>query len=236
MSTVTDMHSHILPRMDDGSRSVEESIAMLRMEAEQGITKIVATPHFYPNQDSPEQFLRRREESVKILQESMAGFSEMPALKMGAEVQFFSGMSHSDLLSALTIDKCNGILIEMPHGPWTTGMLQELEKIHVRLGLVPIIAHIDRYIRPFKTYGIPERLRELPVMVQANASFFLSGKTSRLAFRLLKEDKIHVLGSDCHRLETRPPRLGEAVSRIEKRMGPDIIRRIQAHERELWVE
>ena len=55
----TDFHSHILPGMDDGSRSVEESLGMLRMEAKHGIRRIVATPHFYARQNSPTEFLDR---------------------------------------------------------------------------------------------------------------------------------------------------------------------------------
>ena len=60
MEKVIDFHSHILPGIDDGSASVEQSIAMLRMEAEQGIDHVVATPHFYPQYDTPEHFLRKR--------------------------------------------------------------------------------------------------------------------------------------------------------------------------------
>ena len=60
---MVDFHSHILPALDDGSANVEESIAMLRAEAEQGITRVVATPHFYIRRDDPEAFLARRSRS-----------------------------------------------------------------------------------------------------------------------------------------------------------------------------
>ena len=63
MSAVIDFHSHVLPGIDDGSPSVEASVEMLRMEAEQGIRHVVATPHFYPRHDTPEHFLRRRAEA-----------------------------------------------------------------------------------------------------------------------------------------------------------------------------
>ena len=55
-----DFHTHILPKMDDGSKSTEESIAMLKMQAEQGIRWVVATPHFYAEPESPQDFLQRR--------------------------------------------------------------------------------------------------------------------------------------------------------------------------------
>ena len=67
MTHLTDFHSHILPGVDDGSTSVEESIAMLRMLSRQGVSHVVATPHFYPNYDDPEQFLRRRKDVYEDL-------------------------------------------------------------------------------------------------------------------------------------------------------------------------
>ena len=60
MDRRVDFHSHILPGVDDGSRSVEESLEMLRAVARQGIGTVVATPPFYANHDTPERFLRRR--------------------------------------------------------------------------------------------------------------------------------------------------------------------------------
>ena len=62
-----DFHTHILPGIDDGSRNSEESIQMLNLEQEQGITKIVFTPHFYANRNSVERFLKRREASYERL-------------------------------------------------------------------------------------------------------------------------------------------------------------------------
>ena len=73
MSKCVDFHSHILPSIDDGSRSVEESIGMLRAMAKQGITHVVATPHFYPQHDTPERFLKRRAEAEAALREAMVG-------------------------------------------------------------------------------------------------------------------------------------------------------------------
>ena len=112
-------------------------------------------------------------------------------------------------------------------------MYRELEGICVKQGLIPVIAHVDRYIRPFKTYGIPERLKELPVFVQANAEFFLDRSTRRMALRMLKTDQIHVLGSDCHNLKDRNPNLGDAISLIQKRLGSERLDWIHTHEQEI---
>ena len=219
MAKTFDFHSHILPGIDDGSSSVEESVAMLRMESEQGIDCVVATPHFYPNYDSPERFLARRQRALEKLQEACAGNTGLPEVKVGAEVYFYSGISDSDVITELTIAGKKCILIEMPAAPWTESMYRELEKITIKQGLTPVIAHIDRYIGPFRTCGIPERLAEMPVIVQANAEFFLRRSTSAMALRMLREGRIHLLGSDAHNLKDRSPNLGEAMRKIEKKLG-----------------
>ena len=233
MPMVVDFHSHLLPLVDDGSKSIDESIALLRMEAEQGIRRVVATPHFYPQHDSPDRFLKRREMAERELRDAMREHAGLPELSIGAEVYYYRGISDSDAISELTIDNKRCILIEMPGSPWTDVMYRELEALYVKRGLIPIIAHLDRYIGRFRTFGIPKRLAELPVMVQANADFFLDRATSSMAMRMLSHGGIHLLGSDCHNLDTRKPNLGEAVDRIRKRLGDDALMRINACEQDV---
>lgn len=235
MSGVVDFHSHVLPGIDDGSGSVAESVSMLCMEAEQGIKHVVATPHFYAQHDTPEHFLKKRLEAELQLREEMQKHNGLPQISIGAEVYFFNGISDSDAISELTIDSKRCILIEMPHAPWTEVMYRELEGIYVKRGLVPIVAHVDRYIGPFRTYGIPRRLAELPVLVQANAEFFLNRGTSAMALRMLRDGRIHLLGSDCHNLKTRKPNLESAVKLIEKRLGEEALVQINSFEQDVLM-
>ena len=230
MSQVVDFHSHILPGIDDGSKSVEESLQMLRMMAKQGITHVVATPHFYPQHDTPERFLKRRAEAEAALREAMVGENDLPTLSIGAEVYYFRGISDSDAIKDLTVDRKRCILVEMPSAPWTETMYQELEALSVKRGLTPVIAHLDRYIGPFRTRGIPKRLAAMPVLVQVNAEFFLEGATARMALRMLKNGTIHLLGSDCHNLSDRSPNLDAALERIQKHLGSEPLEHIRFHE------
>ena len=232
MNGIIDFHSHILPGIDDGSPSVETSVALLRKEAEQGITHVVATPHFYPQKDTPERFLRRRAAAEAALREEMEKHPGLPRLSVGAEVYFFSGISNSEAISKLTIDGKRCVLIEMPLAPWSDMLYRELDGLYRKQGLTPIIAHVDRYISRFRTYGIPERLMELPVLVQANGEFFLKGSTASMALRMLKKGQIHLLGSDCHNLTSRAPDLGQALDRIQKRLGDAPLKEIRYWQRE----
>ena len=109
-------------------------------------------------------------------------------------------------------------------------MYREIGNIYFKQGIIPVIAHVDRYIGPFRDYGIPERLEDLPVMVQANAGFFLRPATRRMAMRMLQRNQIHLLGSDCHNTHTRPPRLGEAAEQIRSKLGEAALTQIMEHQ------
>ena len=209
---------------------------MLRKQAEQGIYHVVATPHFYAQHDSPERFLRRRKWAEDRLREEISQHEGLPKLSVGAEVYYFPGISDSDSIQELTISGKRCILIEMPIPPWTEQMFRELEGIWRKKGLIPIVAHIDRYIAPFRTFRIPERLAQLPVLVQANAEFFLRRSTVGMALRMLKEGRIHLLGSDCHDLSKRPPELGQALQVIRKRLGHDAVSRIVQYQKKVFSE
>ncbi len=222
MSMTVDFHSHILPGIDDGSQNVEESVAMLRQEQAQGIDHIVATPHFYPQHDQLKHFLDRRGQAEEVLREKTVAEPNLPQLHIGAEVHFFSGIGDCDELSLLTIDGGRHIMIEMPHILWTDEMYRQLERIYTKRNLYPILAHIDRYLQGNRSAAkILERLADMPVMIQANAEFFLKRRTAKKAARMLQNRQIHLLGSDCHNLTDRSPNLADALKTIEKRAGAE---------------
>lgn len=223
MSGIIDFHSHVLPGLDDGSVSVEESISMLLMEAEQGVKHVIATPHFYAQYDNLERFLEKRTRSEQLLRKEMKNHIGLPELNIGAEVHFFTGISDSEAIENLAIDSTKYILIEMPHPPWSKEMYRDLEGIFAKRGLTPIVAHVDRYISRFRTFKIPERLEELPVLVQANAEFFLQRSTAQMALRMLERNQIHLLGSDCHNLQDRKPNLQPAIQVIQRKLGKRMI-------------
>ena len=223
---IVDFHSHILPNVDDGSSSLEQSVEMLELEAQQGIRHVIATPHFYPQHDSPMRFLSRREEAFSRLQERIAHRTDLPEVTVGAEVYYFHGISECDFLPHLTIGGKKCILIEMMGSIWSERMYQELLDIREKQGLIPIIAHIDRYITPANASGVLERLEELPVFVQANAEPFLHFTTRGMLLRGLRADQIHLLGSDCHDTASRKPNLAAAINVIEKRLGRGALEQI----------
>lgn len=234
MTMLTDFHSHILPCVDDGSQSIAESVALLELEAQQGIKRVVLTPHFYPVNESPADFLARRNAAFAQLLEAVGDRRDLPHLTIGAEVAYYIGMSKSEELPLLTIEGTDCILIEMPPAPWPKSVWRELRDIREEWGLTPIIAHIDRYIRPLRTFGIPHRLVEAEVLVQANGNFFLRRETERMAMEMLKRGQIHLIGSDCHNLALRRPNVGLAAEKIERKLGREALSRISDFEHSVF--
>ncbi len=229
---IIDFHSHILPGVDHGSQSLEETLEMLRIMKSQGIDAVVATPHFYGDEEYPAEFLKRRNIAKEKLLDAVRD-KDLPKLYFGAEVAYYRGMSESKALKDLAIEGTRAIMVEMPMGKWTSSMYDELEQIYDRQGLVPIVAHVDRYLTPLRDFGIPTKLSELPVLVQANASFFLKKNMVKRAKKLLANDMIHLLGSDTHNLDDRAPNLGPALDVINELLGSQIITRIESWQKEV---
>lgn len=218
-----DWHNHVLPEMDDGSHSTAESIAMLREQAAQGITTVIATPHFYANDESVASFLTRRNHAMEKLCKELQ--DDTPPLRLGAEVRYYPGILRMQGLSALCIEGSNLLLLEMPMSRWTESMIREVIEMSGRDGIRLILAHIDRYLS-LQNKEVWGRLLENGILMQVNASFFSAFATRRKALTLLNEGYIHLLGSDCHNMTSRPPQLGRALDVIQKRFGTDYIGQI----------
>lgn len=213
---VIDFHSHILPGIDDGSWNIEMSEQMLEMSASHGVNVIVATPHFYAGRMTIDGFLKKRAEAYGNIQNAAA--KQAIHFVLGAETTFFSGMGNADGLEKLTIADTSFLLLEMPFRTWNTGDIREIETLIGR-GLKPIMAHIERFYPFQRDKRIFNTLYSLPVLVQINAEALLHWKTRRLALKLFKEGKAHLLGSDCHNVTSRPPNLAEGRNIIEKKLG-----------------
>ena len=216
---MVDFHTHILPDIDDGSPDVKTSVEMVRQQLEQGVDTIVLTPHFVAQRDYPENFLQRRQQAYETLQKALAEEGLSVTFQLGAEVMYCPGMSRWKQLEQMTLGNGPYILVELPSQPWKKALFEELEAIYLERGLIPIIAHVDRYLQLLGNEKILSSLECLPVLLQANASFFTERRRRRLALRWLKQRRIQLLGSDCHGSQWRSPCLKEAMQVITSRLG-----------------
>lgn len=210
-----DIHSHFLPEIDDGSDSIETSLGMLLESYSQGVDLIAATPHFYADEDDPESFLARRNDAYDRLQAAMASVREsFPRILLGAEILYFPGMSVADELYEMRIGGAPLLLIEPPMIPWTDSMLDEIELTGQNLHCIPMIAHVDRYMYMLRDNSLIDRLGRRRLLTQVNASFFIRPMSRAFALELLRDDRIHFIGSDCHNMGERAPNMGTAAEII----------------------
>ena len=221
-----DWHTHVLPQMDDGSESVEQSIEMINSLSEQGVNCIIATPHFYVDDESVDQFLARREESYSRLMESLGDGA--PRIVCGAEVRYYPGISKLEGLTKLKIGATDFLMIEMPVSKWTEYTVRELVAIASRGKIKLIIAHIERYYS-LQSESVWRRLYESGALMQVNASFFGRFATRRRALKMLNRGGINFIGSDCHNMTSRAPNLSDAYALIDKKLGREYIYRMNEY-------
>jgi len=232
-----DLHTHILPGMDDGARNADESIAMLRMEREQGVTAVVLTPHFYCERESVRRFLERREKSFLELNDRLSELPEeervgLPRLILGAEVAWHPALCESGELLSLCIGDTKNILIELPFVPWNRQMFNDLYDLIGQTGLNPIFAHLERYLKRQKAEQIRE-VFELGAPVQVSAEILTHPLARGKVMKLLEKQRVHILASDCHNCNDRPPNVGEGVQVVRRKLGDWCVQALEQNANEL---
>lgn len=224
MEALIDLHSHVLPAMDDGSDSVETSLALLRELSGQGMTTVCATSHYYRKRESIEQYIARRIQAFRTLSEHWSG--DLPRLLPGAEVAFFPGMGEKENLSQLCLGGTNTLLVEMPFTQWPAAVWEETMHLALDRDFQVVLAHPERYaqenIQPLR------KLAQAGVGFQVNADTLLHRSTRSTGLALLEMTQYPALGSDCHNLTSRPPRMAQARELLRKRKGDGFLRELDS--------
>ena len=231
-----DFHSHVLPGIDDGSRNVKMSLMMLAEMRRQGVDTVCATSHFYADRRTPEHYLERRQEAYELLLPVLD--DDAPRICLGAEVLYYPGISRMAGLERLCLEGTNLLLLEMPFTVWPESCIREVRDLALYGDYTVLLAHIERYYtdQPRRVW---DELLEEGVLMQSNADFFLQ-KDFPLAFRqghralkLLREGRIHLLGTDAHNMGPRAPRMAEARGVIARSLGEEALEAIDSLGEEL---
>lgn len=185
-----DFHSHILPRADHGSDSIATSKKQLEHLKSGGIDTVIATPHFYPNRHSVNDFIARREKAYsEICKENTFGIQ----ILKGAELLVSPSLEKMEGLDRLTVNGTKAILLEMPMSDtWSSGLVEAVDAIR-NAGYTPVMAHINRY-----TENQSDILAELGVTFQLNASCLCKLFGKRRFLNLAENGYVSALGTDIH--------------------------------------
>lgn len=229
-----DFHTHILPGIDDGSQSIEETRKLLWQAKEQGVARILASPHFYADKQSAERFFSKREEGLRKVRDLAQSESWIPEIKAAAEVYYFNGIGNASVLPRLCMEGSSVILLELPFVQWTSAIYRDIETIIKKQELTVILAHIERYYEFQRDKSIWNAVFELPLYPQINAGSFLRMRTRSFVLKFLKTGHEVLLGSDCHNPVHRPANLGAARDVIARKLGAGVLHEIDDRGKELW--
>ncbi|ROR29250.1 protein-tyrosine phosphatase [Mobilisporobacter senegalensis] len=217
-----DIHTHILPYIDDGAKDLTEAIKMTECLYLQQVTSAVCSPHFDPTRNTLEEFLNMRTKSFHLLKDSKI------KLYVGSETMFHDFLFQYPDLSQLCINNTKYLLLEFPYDKhWEDHDFNMIEKLMGYYNIIPIIAHIERY-RPLWNHKKQiKKLIDLGCVIQINTNTIIEKKNRRKALHYIKKDLIDVLGSDCHNMTYRPPIYTVAFDIIEQKLGKNYCSELQ---------
>lgn len=227
IDNLIEMHCHIIPGIDDGSKDIETSLKMIERLKEQGAKKIVLTPHYYSDTISLDDFLKRRDKAYNELVKALPPGS--PELIPAAEVYISDYVFNNQDISELAIGNSGYILIEHSFSSeFDEAVYNRLINLYCDYGLKPILAHIERYRALMSDRYKLDDYIGMGCLTQVNISSFYDAPhfIKKKLFKLLHEDKIHLIGSDCHNLDSRAPEYEDGINAIIKKCGSEAVIRL----------
>ncbi len=232
-----DFHTHIIPNIDDGSRSVEETFNLIKEAKEVGFEGIVLTSHYIENYyetDVPE-----RDIWVKAISENLANKGIQTNLYLGNEIYMSNNMVN--LLvegKASTINNSSYVLFEMPLNAEPLNLYDVIYSLQENK-LIPVLAHPERYSFIQKDPELVYDLIQKGVLMQANYGSILGiygEKAQMIVRKFLENNMIHFLGSDVHRQNTIYKKIPRALEQIKEIVGNEKLEELTTINPKLAIE
>lgn len=208
-----DIHTHVLPGVDDGSPNIEETEKLLKMSWKQGVTTIIATPHFSHHTD-----FAKLQERLEMTRKAANKIDPRFKIYLGQEILYFEGICDwLDQGKALTLADSRYVLVEFRPNDNFIRLLRAVREL-VSDGYLPIVAHIERY-DCLREKGKTAELIDNGAYLQMNAASVIGGifnQDARWCRNEIAQNRIHFIASDMHNVSTRPPRMADAWKKIGK--------------------
>ena len=225
--SLTDLHTHILPAIDDGAENVDIAIRILQKLKRYNVERVALTPHFYPSCEPLESFLNRRQRAYEML---LAYWEDktMPQICLGAEVRYTPELLQMDL-SRLTIGSGNYLLLELPDMGGSAYVIQVVKELLIR-EIVPIFAHIERCLAFRDNPELLFELVQMGALAQIDAGALKEKKRDRFAVKCLHKGLAHVISSDIHNLSDR----ADSLTEVSSKNNIQILTRAETFSRAIW--
>lgn len=222
-----DIHCHLLPGVDDGAESIEETMKMLEMEYEQGVRTIFATPHFRRQMFEPP--MEKVLEAYALVKERANHIGNGMEIYLGCEFHV-----NMDMVNALRYG-ARPTLAGSPYVLTEFSGAAECDYVRERIlnllsnGFIPIIAHIERYPNVMKNIDFIGQLSDMGARISVNAESILGHEgfsIKRFCKKIIKLDLLDFIGTDAHGANHRVPQLGACADYLIKKYGSDYVKRI----------
>ncbi|WGZ91688.1 MAG: capsular biosynthesis protein [Candidatus Thiocaldithrix dubininis] len=208
-----DLHSHILPALCDGSQNLKTSLQMARMAVADGTTHLACTPHIYPGVYANNTAII--EQALSNLQAELDQQQIPLTLIIGADIQLspqvMRGLKNGTMP---TLHHSRYFLLEPSHHVPVTDLADHVENF-INAGFIPIITHPERLHWIDEHYAVFVKAAHKGAWIQITAGAITGvfGKTAqKYATRFLQEGLVHIIASDAHNTQQRPPTLSAAVT------------------------
>ncbi|MGL4797440.1 MAG: tyrosine-protein phosphatase [Paraclostridium sp.] len=222
-----DIHCHILPNVDDGSESLEESIKMAKLAESEGITKIVNTSHYHI--DFKYTMGKQLKEEVNKFNEILKNNDIKIEIILGNEIYYTNDFIEKfNELDFFSINKSKYILIEFSPINFPKDIKDVIYEIKIR-GFVPILAHVERYTHIQEDINIIFDCIKEGALIQMNASSII-GKNGKIvestSKKLLDCNMVHFIATDAHSSTRRRPLMKDTYKYILKNYGNETANRL----------
>ena len=222
-----DLHTHILPGIDDGPRTVMESLQIVAALAGEGCTDLVATPHYGDGcARVGASAVRARVEALSaVVREAGIDIRLWPGHEIQLDANLTDALARDEVAS---INNRPYLLLELPASQFPTFLGALLGQMRTQ-GYIPLIAHGERYLPIWHNPDLLVPLVEMGVLVQITAASLLGvfgPQAKHTAETLLGRRLAHVISSDAHRVNFRPPRLPASLAAAERLIGGEAVHRM----------
>ena len=227
MLDLYDMHCHFLPGVDDGAATLEEAMALVKKDYDEGVRHIILTPHYRKHMFETKRGVVR-ERYLDMLQETQHMFPDL-ILHLGCECH-----TQSDLGALIKTDdayRMGGtykILLEFSEHDERMKIRDRTHDLILQ-GYEPVLAHVERYEAFLTHKSFAEELKEMGAELQVNADSIVGYEgraVKKFCKTLIKNDLLDYVGSDGHDLKDRKPHMGECADYLVKKVGEPYARRI----------
>ena len=213
-----DIHSHILPDLDDGAKDMGETLEMLQIAWQEGITHIIATPHYKAGRFQADA--QRLERTLDKVRQEIKKTNIPVTLYAGNEIYYHSELEEKFQTGAIsTLNGTGYVLIEFSPFESYTYLRNAMEDV-LGMGYVPILAHVERYQCMYKEKTCVEELRAMGCGIQVNAGSVTGDagwKTKHFIHKLLKEKLVDFIGTDAHNTSGRKPSIQKCAAYLYKK-------------------